>query len=372
MASASGRPTPVEPAPILAAGPGRQVAVDVARGLAVLLMIQTHAFDGWVAAEHKASVGYGLTRVVASIPAPLFLMLAGVGLSLGAQAAAQRGKRDSAIRWALARRGLGIVGYGYLASAVYAAIEGRQPWASLHSQLFRADILHCIGLSLALCSLLILRRTFPVARAVGLMLGALLAALALPRLVALPSSPWLAALWGLWLDVPGYTRFPLLPLVGFCALGVLVGGRLPNLRLSPRAALASMVLCALVALLAWLATRGLLGLLGGRLSRSHPAVVANFIDGAARSLATLALAHWLAPRLSVGWLGVLLRLGSASLFAYALHIPLCYGRLAAPLFGRCSVAEAAPWVLLLMALCWGAVRLRDALYDALRPRKTPA
>ncbi|MBL9002881.1 MAG: DUF1624 domain-containing protein [Myxococcales bacterium] len=347
---------------------GRQVAIDVARGIAVLWMIQTHAFDGWVASEHKGSVGYWLTRVVASVPAPLFLLLSGVGLSLGAQAALRRGQRDAATRWALARRGLGIVAAGYVVSAVYAAIEGWQPWSALHAALFRADILHCIGLSLALCSVLLLRRSHVATRTVLVCVVSLAGGLLFSRWLPVPRSPWLAALVGLFVDAPGYTRFPLLPLVGFCAIGVLVGDKLPSLQLSRNAAGSALVMAVCVALLAWLATRGLLGCLGGALSRSHLAVLPNFVDGAARALATLAGAHWLVLRVPIGWLKGLVQLGSASLFAYAVHIPLCYGRLSAPLSGRLSVAQAAPFVVLLIGLCWMAIRLRSAVHDALRQR----
>jgi uncharacterized membrane protein len=358
--------------PVAASPPGRQVAIDLARGVAVLLMIQTHAFDGWVAPAHKGSFGYWLSRVVASVPAPLFLLLAGLGLSLGAQAAARRGATAAAIRRTLVGRGLGIAAAGYVVSAIYAAIEGPQPWSQLRAQLFRADILHCIGLSLALCAILLLRRSHLMLRAVGLVSLALVAGLLLPRWLSLPASPWLAALLALLCDVPGYSRFPLLPLVGFCAVGVCVGERLPSLHISRRAAGAAVALAVLVALLAWLATQALLAWLGGPLSRSHPAVIANFVDGTARALATLAFAHWLALRLSPAWLDGLTQLGRASLLAYALHIPLCYGRLATPLSGRLSVAQAAPWVLLLILLCWAAIRLRTALRDALVRRRQPA
>ena len=218
----------VETVPGRVRPPSRQVAIDVARGLAVLLMIQTHAFDGWVSPAQKSSLGYALTRVVASIPAPLFLLLAGVGVSLGADAAADRGQADSSIRRALCLRGLGIAGYGYLVSAIYAVIEGPQPMAQVLPVLLRADILHCIGLSIALCALLLVRRTCAVTIAAGLTVSALLFSVAVPRVLAVPTGPGLAALAALFFDVPGYTRFPLLPLVGFCALGVIVGRFLPR------------------------------------------------------------------------------------------------------------------------------------------------
>src|SRR3712207_7061064 len=53
----------------------------------------------------------------------------------------------------LARRGLQIVGYGYLVSLIYAFIEYIGGSGSFSAAvLLRADILHCIGLSLVTCA----------------------------------------------------------------------------------------------------------------------------------------------------------------------------------------------------------------------------
>src|SRR5262245_46617710 len=99
----------------------RQLGVDLARGVAVLFMIETHALDGWVAAPEKAEAAYKWSRVVSNIPAPLFLLLAGVALALGA--AARPGTTPRRAKFM--RRGAEVLGYGYLVSAVYALIEGR-------------------------------------------------------------------------------------------------------------------------------------------------------------------------------------------------------------------------------------------------------
>lgn len=352
----TGSKLPVTPADRL---PG----LDIARGLAVVLMLQTHAFDGWVSSAQKASLGYAISRALANVPAPLFLLLAGVGLSFGAHAAARRGLADGQIRRQLMRRGLGVLGYGYLVSALYLAIEWPVPRADLAPLLLRVDILHCIGLSLVLCAALLVRRAqlawrVSVAIALGLALS-----LSAGRLGALAIPSWLAPGLGLFVDVPRYTRFPLLPLFGFCAVGVWVGERLLHRAIGPRLHLRWFA-AALVAILCFgLATRVTLQALGGALRRTHPAVVWNFGDGAARALATLyvglGLPRWLAVD---GWLlRGLTRLGAGSLVAYALHIPFCYGRLARPLAARLSMATALACLLGLLFAVYGALVLRDAL-----------
>jgi uncharacterized membrane protein len=70
--------------------PKRVAGVDVARGLAVLAMLQTHAYDGW-RDDARTSVGFAVTRVLATLASPSFthalsLPTATLGLALLATA----------------------------------------------------------------------------------------------------------------------------------------------------------------------------------------------------------------------------------------------------------------------------------------------
>lgn len=349
--------------------PGRSVGIDLARGLAVVLMIQTHAFDGWTAAAAKAGWGYGLSRVFANIPAPLFLLLAGVGLSLAMRGAQTRGVPAATVRKGLALRGLQVVGYGYLVSLVYAVIEGSVTAGSL----LRADILHCIGLSMLVCTFLLVGRTHLALRAGGLAVGALAAGIGLGRWLP-PPTGWLAVPAALVFDVPAYTRFPLLPLCGFTAVGVAVGAWLqrwpPSLRFS---ALGSVLLVALVPLWQHL-TAVTVSALGGHLSRSHPAVAWNFLEGCTRALAVLLLSLALSPlvasRPAARFTSWLVRLGRGSLLAYAVHIPLCYGRLARRIANRLEMPAATALVVALIAFTFAVIWLRDRVRDGAKPPRT--
>ncbi|MCS6915496.1 MAG: heparan-alpha-glucosaminide N-acetyltransferase domain-containing protein [Myxococcales bacterium] len=341
-------------------GRGRNLGVDVARGAAVVLMIETHAYDGWVHALGKASWGYALSRVLSNIPAALFLLLAGVGLALAAAG------RDGTVRPRLARRALGVIGWGYVISLVYAAIEG----VFRPAELLRADILHCIGLSLLVCTWLLIGRCHMVLRAVVLTGAALAGSILLPRLLP-PLPAVLAVPAALILDVVPYTRFPLLPLVGFCAIGVAVGDWLARGQPSPRRALLLGAGAAMLAVVFTWATGAAVRVLGGTLSRAHPAVVFNLLNGACRALCVLFLgiaAAGLRSR-AVRWpLAPLAQLGRGSLLAYAFHIPFCYGRLSAPWAARLDMAQATAALVGLVLLTWGVVRARDGIRSRLQGR----
>lgn len=329
----------------------RHVGIDAARGLAVVLMVQTHAYDAWVKDADRASVAYAITRALGAIPAPLFLLLAGVGIAM----AEARASDVRALRGKLVRRGLEIVLWGYAVSLAYLLLDGRFAVPSL----LRADILHAIGLSIATCALVLLGSRSAV-RPVVVALGALAAGPLFAWAGGASTVPsFLAPLASLFVDVPPYTRFPLFPLVVFAVVGLLVGRWLAR----PHGARSSLVwiaiavgLAALAALLT-IATRSAVEVIGGALTRAHPAVALNVLDGSARALAVLALGLAMEAR-SPAWL---VRLGRASLFAYAFHIPFCYARLARPLKHRFDMLEATALVVVLVALTLLAVLARDAI-----------
>lgn len=354
------------PQPTVPASAPRNIGIDLARGLAVLFMIQTHALDGWISAADKLTLSYRFTRIFSNIPAPLFLLLAGVGLAMGSHSALRRGQPPTSVRQNLLRRGLEVLAYGYLVSLCYSLIE----WQLSLSVLLRVDILHCIGLSLMLCSVVLVGRVHAARRALGLPLLALTLGLLLPRLLPLlpsnlPSLTLLPA--ALLIDVAPYTRFPLLPLCGFTALGFYLGLQLVKQMPTLKQAL---LVGALALALVWplqLATSATVLALGGKLSRAHPAVVWNFLEGCCRAVATLYLSlaasrileqRHLTQSSLLTWL---LRLGRGSLLAYAIHIPLCYGRLAKPIAQQLSMPAGCGLLLLLTGFTYLVVWGRDEL-----------
>jgi hypothetical protein len=105
------------------------------------------------------------------------------------------------------------------------------------------------------------------------------------------------------------------------------------------------------------------------LDRTHPAVVTNAIELAARGIIVLAVGALSTPLLPPRARAVLLRLGRGSLVAYVFHVPFCYGALGLPIRGRLSMLEATGFVVLLEIASFGAVWARDTLRSrAARPR----
>ena len=89
-------------------------AIDWLRGLAVVLMIQTHLYDSWCNAAAKATEAYAWTRYLGGLPSRMFLLLVGVSMALRYESQiARQVDRPTMVRTA-AKRGLEILGLAYL------------------------------------------------------------------------------------------------------------------------------------------------------------------------------------------------------------------------------------------------------------------
>ncbi len=172
----------------------------------------------------------------------------------------------------------------------------------------------------------------------------------------------------LFVDVAPYTRFPLLPLCGFTAVGVAVGSwllqRPPLLNHLARLAIVTMLLVALVSL--WQYLTGLhAGVARGAALAQPPGSGVDFLEGGTRALAVLFASLFAANLLARSYPTVpsavtwLVRLGRGSLLAYAVHIPLCYGRLAYPIAGRLQMPVATVLVVALIAFTYLVVLFRE-------------
>lgn len=357
-------------------GSSRIEAIDLARGWASLIMIQGHAFHAWTNPAAKATRAYGWTRLLGTLPLPAFLLLAGMSLLWRMRSAERKGEDLDHVRRLVCRRGLSVVAWGYALSLLSAWMDGYESlW-----QVLRADVLHVIGLSLALLGALGIsarggRNRLPKVAAWAALLTLMLCPVFSAWLRGRPAIyPW-ALLVRLFVEWGDPRQMPLIPLLAWCAIGVLLGeamwrrrareaGRdLDVLRIGvDRKALVCVLMLSLVgAALAEFGTKALRSYFGGPLTRAHPAVVFNAIELACRAtiLASVAaLSAWILPqRLRSG----LRRFGRHSLLAYALHIPLCYGRIAAPWRGKLTMLEAACGVVLLVSVCAALIVAREAL-----------
>jgi uncharacterized membrane protein len=130
----------------------RLAYIDWMRGLACVLMFQTHCYDSWMSPEAKKSSSLiAWSRLGGTLPAPLFIFLAGVSFALVTEKLREKGIGRSAIARQTIRRGAQIFGMGLLFRVQEFALG--YPW-SPWTDLLRVDVLNILGLSMMLMGVL--------------------------------------------------------------------------------------------------------------------------------------------------------------------------------------------------------------------------
>src|SRR5579859_3533087 len=125
----------------------RLAYIDWMRGLACILMFQTHCYDSWLGGNARQSKFFMWSQLGGTLPAPLFLFLAGISFALVVDKLLQKSLRPAEIARTTSRRGCEIFALGLLFRLQeYALAWGWAPWTDI----FRVDILNTIGISMML------------------------------------------------------------------------------------------------------------------------------------------------------------------------------------------------------------------------------
>src|SRR2546428_10625057 len=130
----------------------RLAYIDWMRGLACVLMFQTHCYDSWLSPEARKSSSLIIwSQLGGTLPAPLFVFLAGVSFALVTERLREKGIGRQAIAKQTILRGAEIFGMGLLFRVQEFALG--YPW-SPWTDLLRVDVLNILGLSMMLMGVL--------------------------------------------------------------------------------------------------------------------------------------------------------------------------------------------------------------------------
>ncbi len=327
------------------------------RGLACVLMFQTHCYDSWLGGDARNGLFLKDSQRLGTLPAPLFLFLAGISFALVTGKLVRKNATPGQITRTMVRRGAEIVGFGLLFRVQeYLIAWGWAPWTDL----FRVDVLNVIGLSMILMALLCglilaigsLRMAAPAApgaRASSTMpvAAVVVAALAVVVLIALLTPPLYTTWRPTWLPwelesyidgchnlgAPQPWLFCIFPWTGFAFAGLAAGAILFSDWAREHVG----------KILAWFAAVGAAAILIARqLDHSSLQLYAtydywhtspNFFMMRVGMLLLIAFlvyawCRWgLATRGAGVWgFSPLIQLGQASLLVYWVHIEFVYGR----------------------------------------------
>jgi len=203
------------------------------RGLACLVMFQTHCYDSWLGGGARKTTFFMWSQLGGTLPAPLFLFLAGISFALVTDKLIKKGIGANQIARTTILRGAEIFGLGLLFRLQEFLLGwGWAPWTDL----FRVDILNTIGLSMMLMGVMcrVVQRLAAGPRVrVALTVSAMATALAISLLTPMLWTTWRPR-WLPWpiesyingvhnLGEPQAWLFPVFPWSGFAFAGLAVG-----------------------------------------------------------------------------------------------------------------------------------------------------
>jgi uncharacterized membrane protein len=218
---------------LVAAAPSRLAYIDWMRGLACLLMFQTHGYDAWLSPVARQSKFFMYSQLGGTFPAPLFLFLAGISFALVTDKLWKKNLPPAQIARATILRGTEILGFGLLFRLQeYLVAWG---WAPL-SDLLRVDVLNTIGVSMMLMGV-VCWMVLALHRGGDPKLGLILGSAGTAAVIALLTPP----LWTTWspnwlpwpleayingvhnLGTPQAWLFPIFPWTAFAFAGLACG-----------------------------------------------------------------------------------------------------------------------------------------------------
>jgi len=337
--------------------------IDWVRGFACLAMFQTHCYDSWLAGTSRGGKFFRYSQNIGTVPAPLFLFLAGVSCALVTDKLRRKGiGADEIARTTIWRGGevflLGLLFrlQEYLLGLFHA------PWTDL----LRVDILNIIGLSLMFAGL-----ACRIAAADGAQDAAVLRKRSATLALALAASiavltPLLWTVWqphwrAWWLEsyingvhtygTPQSWLFPLFPWSAFAFAGLAAGFLLQSDWARQRETTA-MILAggsglALVALGIWLDARPVQLYAVYDFWRTSP----NFFLVRTGVVAMILFLGYVWCRWGAAQRGFspLIELGKSSLLVYWVHIEFVYGGLSILPKHRMGIGAASLGLLVIFA-----------------------
>ena len=326
----------------MAEGKTKRIAyIDWLRGLACVVMFQTHCYDSWLGGSARDTNFLRLSQLGGTLPAPLFLFLAGVSFALATDRLRQKGASADEVARATIRRG----GEIFLLALLFRLQEYILAWGyAPRTDLLRVDVLNIIGLSLILMGIVCrVAATGGTANIRQLRVRTIVAALACAAAIAMLTPPmwttWRPQWRAWWLEsyingvhtfgTPQTWLFPMFPWSAFAFAGLAAGFLLLS-DWSRRNEAAAVILAGaggfgLIATGLWLDARPQQLYAVHDFWHTSP----NFFLVRVGVLLVVLLAGYLWCRWGAGEWGFspLIELGKCSLLVYWVHMQFVYGGL---------------------------------------------
>ena len=333
--------------------PGRLAYIDWLRGLACVIMFQAHSYSSWLTPEARKTEFYRWSQAAATVPAPLFIFLAGVSSAMVTQRLREKGVPRNSIARTTVLRGAEIFGLGLLfRGQEFVLGYPNAPWTDV----LRVDVLNILGMSMMLMGMLswaTASETFEKSRKRAIafaLLAATLIAVATPWLWTTYRPRWLP--WPVESYINGVHTyadpqtwlFPIFPWVAFAFVGLALGflvfsdfAKRKEAWFFAAVGVAGVIACEVSQLLDAVPVR----LYAPAIYDYWHTSPEFFLMRCGVLLLLVFVAYaWCRWGFAQKGFSPLVQLGNTSLLVYWVHIEFVYGRFSILPKGRCSIAKA--------------------------------
>jgi uncharacterized membrane protein len=364
----------------------RLAYIDWMRGLACLLMFQAHCYDSWLRPDLRSTLFYRASQLGGTLPAPLFIFLAGISFALVTEKLRERGIARAQIAKQTIRRGAEIFALGLLFRLQEYALGFKWvPWTDL----LRVDILNILGISIMLMGILCwftAASSVSAARVKGIFSAVLAAAI-----IALVTPP----LWTNWrlrflpwpletyidgshnFNEPQFWLFPIFPWCAFAFVGLAAGFLLFSRFARQRESqfFGALGAAGIAAILLSLLFDALPIQLYSVYDYWHSSPI-FFLMRCGVLLMILSLVYaWCKWGFAQKGFSPIIQLGQTSLLVYWVHVEFVYGVLSIMPKHRCSIPKATIGLcvifLAMLGLSIWRTRYKKSKLKALRPQAPP-
>jgi uncharacterized membrane protein len=292
--------------------------IDWLRGLGAVIMLQGHCFDSFTKSSLRTGAPFAFSQFVGGMPPAIFLFLTGVTLSFLMDSSERKGVGPlPRVITAFSRSGyLFFLAFAFRLQMFIFGFPG--DWHDL----FRVDILNCMGFSIAMMSVMAVFTTIERARLCAVLGLAIALASPLVSQLELSHLHWMIRSY----IVPDYRYFSFFPWASYLAFGMAAGSAV---RAVPQEATERVM--------QWVALIGGGLILAGEYFANLPLSIypkseywlnspAQVLTKQGVTLLMLAFAFlWTRYGTGEGWSWVR-QFGTTSLLVYWVHIELVYGR----------------------------------------------
>jgi uncharacterized membrane protein len=328
--------------------------IDWLRGLACLVMFQTHCYDSWLGGSARDGFFFRMSQLGGTLPAPLFLFLAGISFALVTDKLRQKGVAADEIARTTILRGGEMFLLGLL-FRLYNFVLGQPvaPWTDL----LRVDVLNVIGVSLMMMGVACrISAAGGVVNAMQLRritaVTAVVCAAAIAIFTPLMWTTWRPHSLAWWLEsyidgvhtfgTPQSWLFPIFPWAAFAFVGLAVGSLLlsdwARNRESTALTLAGVYGLASIAIGMWLDARPMHVYSTYDFWRTSPNF---FLIRAGVVLVVLSLGYaWCRWGAGEWGFSPLIEMGKCSLLVYWVHFEFVYGGLSIVRRHRAGIGTA--------------------------------